>query len=427
MKKAILYSLAILKICYSVHAQVYMEEKTQHRFAQTYVGLNTQFTSTQGSFMWGDQMYQFAPLVSPRFTIGGLHFWGKWDFNMNIPLARFYDQSVDENTDYHFNSGGDLSARYYPWRMQFGKLRPYAGISINEMTFGFETENVGDRNDLFITSSLLGGISYAKNGWQLNAEIMWLPRNERDFYSSRSIENTVKLPKTYFSLGLMKYFDGTLHDEEDKLSGRTKKIENELRRKNKLNSFSVGIAPSGSYFLHAPGYENADRQSVPRHKGAFNWEFGLGYLFHDAGIHVGLAYRDYTSQRESYGLDHLYRRRSIALEALFFIWDYNGFAPFIGPSISYERWAAGEFENDIQVGETVSTAMIAPGIIFGWDILASPLETWVLRTNLRYYPFQKIEDIAGKKSRVDQFEFNFIELVLYPNRMVNVPRAKKRY
>ena len=64
--------------------------------------------------------------------------------------------------------------------------------------------------------------------------------------------------------------------------------------------------------------------------------------------------------------------------------------------------------------------MISVGVLFGWDILASPLETWVLRTNLRYYPFQRINDSDGTKTRVDQFEFNFIQLVLYPNRMKNI-------
>ena len=426
MRKALLYVLVVLKLCYDVHAQVYMEEKTQHRFAQTYVGINTQLSQSQGSFTWNNQKHAFASMVAPRFTIGGLHFWGKWDFNMNIPLTLFYNQKVDETTQYHFNPGGDLSARYYPWRLEFGKLRPYMGVSINQMTFGFDTENLGDRYDLFITSSLVGGFSYAQGGWQFNAEIMWLPQNERDFYTNRSEIGEVFLPESYFSFGLIKYFEATLKNEEGKLSGKTEKTANLLRRENKLNSFSLGVAPSASYFLMAPSYENADRQSVPRNKGVFNWEFGLGYLFHDAGIHLGLAYRDYTSRKESYHLDHLYRRRTLALEALFFIWDYNGFAPFIGPSISYERWAAGEFENDVQIGETARTSMFSPGIIFGWDILASPIETWVLRTNLRYYPFQKIEDLEGKQSRVDQFEFNFIELVAYPSRMINVPRARKR-
>ncbi|NQZ78539.1 MAG: hypothetical protein HRT61_20865, partial [Ekhidna sp.] len=185
MRKAIIYSIAILKIGYSVLGQVYMEEKTQHRFAQTYVGLNTQLTPTQGSLLWDGGRHSFAAMASPRFTIGGLHFWGKWDFKLNFPLTQIYDREINENTDYYFNPGGDLSARYFPWRMEFGKLRPYAGISINQMAFGIENESSGRRDDLFFTGSLVTGFAFAKDGWQKNAEVMWLPQNERECYSRR--------------------------------------------------------------------------------------------------------------------------------------------------------------------------------------------------------------------------------------------------
>ena len=93
--------------------------------------------------------------------------------------------------------------------------------------------------------------------------------------------------------------------------------------------------------------------------------------------------------------------------------------PFIGPSISYDRWATADFEGNDQVDETVRSKMISPGIIIGWDISTSPLETWTLRTNLRYFPFQKITDAEGNRVNVDQFEFNFIELVVYPQRFFN--------
>jgi hypothetical protein len=84
-----------------------------------------------------------------------------------------------------------------------------------------------------------------------------------------------------------------------------------------------------------------------------------------------------------------------------------------------EKWASAQFEGDEQIGATQRTNIVSPGILFGWDILASPLETWLLRTNLRYYPFQKVKDAEGNIARVDQFEFNFIQLVIYPNRMIN--------
>lgn len=427
VKKPCLFALLILMSSGTfISAQPYMEKKSQHRFAQSYIGLNTQIIPPSGLMFWGGEKYPFPFMSSPRISIGGLHFWGKVDFNLNYPIRTFADFTLDDDTKFEFNPGGDLSARYYPWRLQYNKIRPYAGLSFNEMIFKLKNKTEGSRRDLFITTSVLSGISYSSNGWQLNAELMWLPRNKRTFYPDRMSPKTFKLPKSYLSFGLIRYFDGTLGEEADLESGRTDRLVKKFRNEGKLNSFSIAAAPSGSYFLQAPPLNDEMRRSLPRHKGTFVWDFGIGYLFHDAGIHIGASYRDYTSSVESYGLEHLIRRRSVALEAFKFLGDYNGFVPFIGPSISLENWATGEFEGDIQQGETLRKQMISPGIIFGWDILASPLETWVLRTNLRYYPFQKIKGTDGKTSRVDQFEFNFIQLVIYPNRLFNYPKVKGR-
>ncbi|MCB0561245.1 MAG: hypothetical protein H6573_00150 [Lewinellaceae bacterium] len=224
----------------------------------------------------------------------------------------------------------------------------------------------------------------------------------------------------------MKYFDTTLREEQPKLSGKTALLENKLFADGKLNSLSIGIAPSASYFLKSPEFSE-NWQSLPNHKASFNWDIGLGYLHHKANLHIGLSYRSYASNVVSYGLEHILRRQSLALEATKFVWNYNGFVPFCGVSLSAERWAAGAFIGDVQQGETTRSSMLSPGIIFGWDIVPSPLETWVLRTNLRYYPSQKIKDVQGKSSRIDQFEFNFIQFVFYPNRWMQVRKAKRDF
>lgn len=419
--KQILIVLILILTSNLVQAQVYMQEKSKHRFAQTYVGFNTQIVPAQGQFVSGGSSNEFPTLISPRFTIGGLHFWGKWDFNVNIPLAHLGDKNLLDETDYFFLPGADLSARYYPWRMEFGKLRPYAGLSVNQMVFNLDHDEQGSRDDMFFTASPLAGVSYAYKGWQLNAELMWLPTNKKEFYTSRNQKEVFHLPQNYFSVGIEKYFDTTLKEEKGYKNGSTANKENAFRKKGKLNSFSIGIAPSGAYFLQAPKFSQGEQQSLPRHKGVFNWDFGVGYLFHDAGLHLGFSYRDYSSNSNSYGLEHVIRRKSVAFEVLKFFWDYNGFVPFIGPSISYERWGAAEFDNDVMTNEISRTKMLAPGIVFGWDIIASPLETWILRTNLRYYPLQKVKDPTGEISRMDQFEFNIIQLVIYPNRIINRP------
>lgn len=421
--------VAVLCCSFGSHissAQVYSEKMTQHRFAQTYFGLNTQFVPTSGSLVWNEQEQPFPLQYVPRLTIGGLHFWGKLDFNMNVPLTSFGSQDLSSDGQVEFNTGADLSVRYFPWRLKFGKLRPYAGLSFNTMSLALGNEEVGERVEGFITSSLLAGMAYAHKGWQLSAELMFLPQNKRGFHSDLQQKDQISLPQSYVSVGISRYFDFTLSNEEPKLSGKTEALEKQLLSEGKLNSFSLGVAPNGSWFLQSPDFAD-NLVSLPRHKGSFNWEFAAGYLFHRANIHAGLTYRTYNARSVSYQLEHIVSRKALSLEVFRFLLDYNGFVPFVGLSLSAERWAAGLFENDVQQGDTQRSRILSPGIIFGWDILASPLETWVLRTNLRYYPFQEINDINDTRSRVDQFEFNFIQVVIYPNRLVNIRRAKSKY
>lgn len=424
MQKLFLVLLALITGGSQAWGQVYAEQKSQHRFAQTYVGFNAQVIPRSGRLMFQNQASQFPRAVIPRFTIGGMHFWGKLDFNINFPLRSFGNTVLPQGGEIGFWTGADLSARYYPWRLMDGKFRPFAGVSFNTMRLSLEGAALGERVEGFITSSLLGGLSYTKHGWRINAELMFLPLNKRDFYSDRQVVHAFSLPRSYFSLGVVRTFDFTLREEEPKLSGKTKALEEQLLAKGKLNSFSMGIAANGAYFLNSPSFSE-DLGSLPRHKGSVNLEYGFGYLLHKQRLHFGLTYRNYSSNSTSYGLDHVLRREALSLEGFKFVWNYKGFVPFVGLSLSRERWAAGLFVDDVQQGETVRSRFFSPGIIFGWDILPSPTETWVLRTNLRYYPYQEINDVRGSSSRVDQFEFNFIQFVFYPNRWVNVRKARK--
>lgn len=420
--------LCVFLLLFSVseaYAQLYRSEKTQHRFAQTYVGFNTQFAPASGKLYAGEESTPFPAMAFPRLSIGGLHFWGHVDFTMNFALASLGDFQLKDGSTLSYGAMGDLGVRLYPWAVRFGGLRPYAGFMLTPIQIGLEDTPLGSRYDGFTAGDGLLGFSFAtKKGWQFHAEAQVAVKKRYNFYTSPSQRETFHLPRTFFSVGLVKYFDVTLREERGKFTGEYKKIEKELIEKKKLNSFSLAIAPSSSHFFHSPRYSEAHRQAVPRLKGDFNWDIGLGYLFHKAKWHVGLSYRSSQGGTEAYGVEHVIRRESLAFEAFKFLLDYNGFVPYLGPSISYERWATGEFIHDEQAGEIQRTRMFSPGIIFGWDIVPSPLEFWLLRTNLRYYPMQEIKDLNGKSSRVDQFEFNFIQFVFYPNRIFLVKRKK---
>lgn len=406
-------------------AQVYSEKKTQHRFAQTYFGLNSQLIPTSGQLFFQSQYFDFPLRTLHRVTLGGMHFWGKLDFNMNFPLTNSGKTNLAKDVEMKFTSGADLSARYYPWQLKNVKLRPFLGVSINTMQLSLGNQTLGNRVEGFITTSVLSGLSYSFKNWRVNAEWMYLPQNSRDFYSDRQEKNSFQLPRSYFSLGLVRHFDFTLTEEKPKLSGRTKAIEENILEEKNLNSISMGFAPSGSYSLKSPSFSN-ELQSLPRHKGSFNLEYNIGYLINKLKLHVGLTYRSYRSNSSSYRLNHVMRRQAFSLEGFKFLANYHGFVPFVGLSLSSERWGVALFEGNNQKGKTIRTSFFSPGIIFGWDIQTSPIDIWVLRTNLRYYPYQKISDINGKISRVDQFEFNFIQFVFYPNRWWKIRQVKEQ-
>lgn len=406
-------------------AQPYLEKASQHRFARGYIGLNTQYQPNSGTMFIDEVPQSFPTQVVPRITLGGVHFWGRLDFSMSLSLARFTHSQLSESTSIVYQTGGDFSARYYPWQIKEHRLRPYIGGGLQYIVLGLQHEDLGSRYDFLPSFSGVGGFSYALGDWQLNADVTWLPFTETHFYTNRTQQETFRLPSLYYSLGLVRYFDSTIKKEREKESGQWDFIVSELEPRNRLNTFTLGLAPTTAFFFENPTYQSAERQSVPNHKAVMTMEVGLGYQWHKPGIHVGMSYRNYQSTRKSYGLEHAIRRRAITVEAYKFLLDYNGFVPFIGPSLSWDRWSTGEFENGELIGSVQRTEKLTPGIIFGWDIVASPYETWLLRTNLRYYPLVEITDIEGKKSRVDQFEFNFIQVVLFPNRLWHVTKRKK--
>lgn len=400
-------------------AQTYMKEKSRHRFAQTYIGFNS-FLHNGGGNIEGSEI---PAIAVPRFTIGGYHFWGHVDFSVNFPLSSSWQPlNNGSQRDVRFNAGGDLAMRIYPWAIKNQSLRPYAGITVNASTFSVRNQpDQTDRHEAFFLTGLQTGFTFPSNFGHIHAGVQYIPSNERSFWLKDDQASRVAFPDLFLSVGLRGTFDGTLRNEKPMRSGETKRREDRYREYGWLNSFTLMVAPSGGHFLLAPANQDVERASLPRHRGVFVMEYGLGYQWHDADIHAGIYWRDYTSSSDSYSREQLIRRRALSFEVIRFLKNRGGFKPFIGPSISLERWAMGEFIGSDQQGPTLRTKNIHLGIIAGWDIVASPLETWILRTNLRWYPGQQIETFEGKQ-RVDQFEFNFIQLVLFPQRIVRFKR-----
>jgi len=90
--KKIILTITILSILGQISfSQVYIEKQNRHRFAQLNMGLDLE-TNFGGHTKYLDKAgniktTQLSSTYTPRFVIGGTHFWGHADFYIAIPLS----------------------------------------------------------------------------------------------------------------------------------------------------------------------------------------------------------------------------------------------------------------------------------------------------------------------------------------------------
>lgn len=145
----------------------------------------------------------------------------------------------------------------------------------------------------------------------------------------------------------------------------------------------------------------------------------VGYHFTKADLITALSFRPINQKRKAYGFEQVLSRKSVNVEAYKFAFDYHGFAPYFGLGLSYENIHLTEIDLGTQITD-MRLHKWAPNLVFGWDIRSSVNgDWWVLRTNLRYYPFLKV-DHQGKSLSLQHLEFNFIQFTFYPQRLKKV-------
>jgi len=140
--KNLFYTLLFLLIASTTIAQVYLEKQTRHRFAQLNLGLDFQ-SSLGGSFSYiqpnnNIATQDFDNFFAPRFVIGGTHFWGHADIYIAIPL--YNSKFSKDGQEVTVSSGVETVFKYYPWKIQHNKLRPFIGLSLTP----FYYEQVND-------------------------------------------------------------------------------------------------------------------------------------------------------------------------------------------------------------------------------------------------------------------------------------------
>ena len=426
--KLLLTIITILLISQTGYSQVYTEKQSRHRFAQLNLGFDFQ-SSFGGSTKYFDVQGNIQSLdldnnFLPRLLIGGTHFWGHADFYIAIPV---YAPTIKkENQKIMALRGVETVFKYYPIRIENQKIRPYIGTSLAPFYFEQRNENFNYPNGPELNHTnfpLLGGITFNSKNHLIELGFAWNYANRQDYYISRNQIEIIKTPPVYATLSYRYMLETTLGSEKDWESGKTEEVTKTLADRGRLNGFYMGAGISSVFWLNKSSYNTNVRPYIGKYSTSIMPDFTLGYYLHKPDLNIAIGYRGYGTSTNTYGSVQQLNRKSILLEATKYLFDFHGFVPFLGPNVSYENITFKEtFEAQKIVN--IEDNKFGYGVTFGWDIRPNRIISWILRTNLRWYPNLFLEAEPNSKISFDNLEFNFIQLIVYPNRMV--PRKPNR-
>ena len=292
------FSFYFFLFTYPLVGQVYTEKQTRHRFAQMTIGLDYQ-TNFGGTTKYLDpglalRELDLGQLHKARVLIGATHFWGHADFYIAIPL--FNPTYKKENLTLHYTSSVETVFKYYPWRIEHRKVRPFIGVSLAPFSFQqiYDEDEYGEGPELVHTSlPMVTGITYNSDQHLLEAGVLWNYTNKQDYYISRTNLTDIETPPLYVSVSYKYMFETTLSAEEEWESGRTAKVTEALAEKGKLNGFYAGIGLSSSFWQGGSSYNAQERPYVMDYPISIMPDFAVGYYFHKPDMNITASYRGY--------------------------------------------------------------------------------------------------------------------------------------
>jgi hypothetical protein len=422
MKKSLLAGILAIFLSNPVNAQVYVEKQTRHRFAQMTLGADyqmgfggeTQFLNANNQI----ENLAFPNTGNPRILIGGTHFWGHADFQISIPVGSKTFKS--QNQEITAESGVETSLKYFPWRIEHNKVRPYIGTAVTPFYYKQNNNNLeyGNGSERGRTAvPLMAGVTFNNKNHLVELGVTWDYQNKQNYYISQKQVASVTTPPVYAHLSYRYMLDTTLEAEEDWESGRTAKITKKLGDAGKLDGFFLGVGMSSAWWLDASSYNTSNRPYIPKYNTAIMPDFTVGYYLHNPDVNISLTYRGYNTSTRVYGTAQDLGRKSFGIEATKYIGDYHGFTPFVGPVLTTERlnFREGEMGN---LTQNLTNNQLAYGLTFGWDIRPNRLQWFLLRTNLRWFPNLEVKVNEAEAISFRNIEFNFIQLIVFPNRIL---------
>ena len=327
----ILFSTLFSGIWENVNAQPYVEGgNTRFRFAQLYLGAEIQYITSDGSTLYFPESdanlkdVNFPASLTPRFTIGGIHFWGHVDFYVTFPLSFLsIGNTIDDGRlKYNFENSVGFGARYFHWRIEERKLRPFIGTSWSLLGYRQKTETEDDEAAVgFHRLPLNAGIVWYKGNTILEIGAEWLPDMKVDYPISRTVIKSTSLPSTNVWLGFKYVFDTTVGLEPLVKQGKIKDIERKYRKEGKLNSFTAAIGPSSAFPLSVSSYNRDHRPFLAdRIQSAVGFiDYAIGYYHHDRDLQINVSYRPIKQEQSAYGVKQELERHTLGIEMFKFL------------------------------------------------------------------------------------------------------------
>ncbi len=404
----------------SVDAQVYVEKQTRHRFAQMTMGVDyfgnggveSSFLNAQGV----EQALTLDNMTTPRLIIGGTHFWGHADFSVVFPLS--VTTAEIDGQSLTFASTIETSFKYFPWRIKHHRFAPYVGISLSGYYFQQDILGIENGEGPELVNSvlpLMAGFTFNHKNHLIEAGVSYIRRNQPDYYIAEDYKTQLNIAPTFFNLSYKYMLDTSLSAERSWESGDTEKLTEKFASEGMLNNFFISAGPSAAFTLGESTYNTINRAFLPQATFSTFGDFGVGYYMHKPDLNFTINYRGYKGTNAAYDVSQDLQRQSVGFEVIKMLGDYHGFVPYVGPIVSLENLSFKE----VYAGETVhdiSESQVAMGFTFGWDIRPNRVQTWLLRTNLRWYPKLELGVGAEQIISFNTLEFNFIQAVFYPGR-----------
>jgi hypothetical protein len=366
---------------------------------------------TGGSRLHQGAEEAFGPVFMPRFTIGGLHFWGHADFYVTFPLGITLQQKPGFSSKFKMLENVETGFKIYPAALRPGHVRPYVGMSFQPFQFGYQVKGSNfekgySRFERFI-SPVQVGLTYTTKKYLISAGLRYHWKQQFDYFETPEGTTGVQLNRFNVNIGIVNYID------IDKGAGTKRGVEQFNRmhdilvKNKKLSAWYWGIGPSTALQMSKSPFiaKNYPYLNDNMLNSFLLPDISVGRYFSGADFNVGLSMRTMWFKASAFDTRLRMHRSTAALEAYKFLFNYHGFVPFVGPMVSMEY-----LQLKTNGVKTAQVAKPAVGIVFGWDIRVTRTATSLLRTNLRYTPGLHL-DVAGEQLRFNHLEFNFIQYV----------------